>query len=878
MKVLLAPLRFTVALLLGCLLLAPMARGAVTILQSSGATAVAWEAEKYGTYLDDPFTAPAPPRVFWTPTNDAAASGGAVLYVLSPTGANITSNAISYVDYRLQFTTPGTYRLYTRWKADAVWASGDRFTANSYWTPLTFNAPTAPDNPSTLAAYVASASNGSDAQGTPSSTNFTVIGETTSFAVTQTMVDSLEVVTLRLGTRERGMIIDRIVMSTDPALSEAGFNALPNTGLDNKPPAIASVSSSLNFTNVTITFDEPIAPGSLDVFNFQANNGLLLLGLNLDSATLRKLTIHTSQQTPGTTYTITFSGVEDVSGNTVPPASQAVFESWRIQTGWVTREIYNGIAGATVADLTSSPKYPDNADAVESFTSVTMENSPRGNNYGMRIRCFFVPPATDTYDFYVYADDQAEVFISTDESPANLQSLVLTTAASSSYDPNVKGGLPFDTLTAGQRYLLQVLFKQGSADARLGVAAARKNTGGFAPAGLPPLIELSGSAVSTYINPASASVTITKQPQNTNVTVGNNASFEVAATSPAGAVALQWQLNDVDIPGATRSVYTTPALSFADAGKRYRARAIAGGAVATSAEAVVGVNAGQPPTAQPYIGINFLGGGGAVEGYLSASDIAGAVPQANFNNIEGGAQTAAPLRDASGAATPATLTYTASIRYTGAGNITAENALFEGYIQNNNTPMSVTLSGVPPGSYGLLAYSVGFDFQTIYDQAYELVGAVTYPVFHVRAQTAGQYRASPGYRRMFSTDPNARDSGNYVMFENISPDGSGNFTLNLTPEPPATPGVTDAMPALNGMQLVRLVAPLPALTIVRNPNGSASVAWGADAAGYTLESTGSLGTTPAPNWQPASGAPNPIVGAGSVNVPGPGNLFLRLRQ
>jgi hypothetical protein len=192
--------------------------------------------------------------------------------------------------------------------------------------------------------------------------------------------------------------------------------------------------------------------------------------------------------------------------------------------------------------------------------------------------------------------------------------------------------------------------------------------------------------------------------------------------------------------------------------------------------------------------------------------------------------------------------------------------------------MSVTLSGVPPGNYGLLAYSVGFDFQTIYDQAYELVGAITYPVFHVQAQAGGQYRASPGYKRMFSTNPSARDSGNYVMFENVSPDGAGNLTLNLTPEPPATPGVADAMPALNALQLVRLVPPAPALTIVRNPNGTASVSWGADAAGYTLESTASLGTAPAPNWQPASGAPNPITSAGSVNIPGPGNLFLRLRQ
>jgi hypothetical protein len=301
----------------------------------------------------------------------------------------------------------------------------------------------------------------------------------------------------------------------------------------------------------------------------------------------------------------------------------------------------------------------------------------------------------------------------------------------------------------------------------------------------------------------------------------------------------------------------------------------AGGATATSAEARVTINPGQPPTALPYVGINFVGGGGAIEGYLSSTDIAGAVPQANFNNVDGGAQTSAPLEDADGNTSPVTVTYAAAIRYTGAGNVTAENALFEGYIQNNNTPMTITLSGVPPGNYGLLVYSVGFDFQTIYDQAYELVGSVTYPVFRVRAQTFGQYRAAPGYRRMSSTDPNNRDSGNYVMFEGVSPDVSGNFTLNMTPEPPATPGVGDAMPAVNAIQLVRIVPPLPTLTITRNANGTVTISWGTLAIGYTLESTAQLGTA----WNPVASVVNPITAPGATGVtPGGSAQYYRLRQ
>jgi hypothetical protein len=848
-------------------------------VQPSSATHIAFEAENpKGSLINDPLVVTTPsPAEIWAPTNDATASGGKALYAL---GQNITAFPASYVDYRLQFANAGSYRLYIRSKADVVWASGDVFTANSIWIPLRFNTPFTTNTPDSEAHYVRSVMNNGAANTIPYSTNFNIYAETPIFEVTQAMVDSQEVVTLRVGTRERGVILDRLVLSTDQALTETGFNSLPNTELDNIAPQVVGVSPSITFTNVVIAFDEAISPGSIDSFNFSIDGGLTLEGVPvLDTATLRRLTLHTSPQTPGTTYTITFGGVADVSGNAVPENTQVSFESWRLQSGWVARDIYSGITGGSVAGLVGSPNYPNNPNSMDSYPGVAMFNNPRQNNYGLRIRFFFVPAATDQYDFYAYADDQAEVSVSTDDSAANLVPVVTTAVASSSYDPNVKGTIPFHEFVAGQRYLVQVLFVQASGDARLGVAVAPESAAAgqvAAAAALPPLTELRGNLIATYINPATASINITRHPQNTAVTVGNSARFDALATSPAGGVAYQWQADGVDITGANRPTYITPALSLADGGKRYRVVVSGGGVTATSTEARVTVNAGQPPTALPYVGINFVGGGGATEGFLSATDIAGAVPQANFNNVEGATQTAAPLNDATGSLSPVMITYTGAIRYTGAGNLTAENALFEGYIQNNTLPLSVTLSGVPPGNYGLLAYCVGFDFQTVYDQGYELIGAATYPVFHVRGQTAGQYRNSPGYRRMSSTDPNARDTGNYVMFENIAPDGVGNLTLTLTFEMQGIPGVTDSSPALNALQLVRIVPALPTLTIIHNVNGTVTISWNALAAGYTLESSGQLGV--GASWSSVGGVGNPITAAGSTTLTPAGSQYYRLRK
>ena len=102
-------LRFALPMGIAMLIMlpAPPASGAVTILQAGGSGAMAWEAENYGAYVNDPLgvTVPSPTEV-WAPTNDVTASGGQVLYTQ---GANVTAFPVSYVEYQLQFSTPGAY-------------------------------------------------------------------------------------------------------------------------------------------------------------------------------------------------------------------------------------------------------------------------------------------------------------------------------------------------------------------------------------------------------------------------------------------------------------------------------------------------------------------------------------------------------------------------------------------------------------------------------------------------------------------------------------------------------------------------------------------------------------------------------------------------
>ena len=81
-----------------------------------------------------------------------------------------------------------------------------------------------------------------------------------------------------------------------------------------------------------------------------------------------------------------------------------------------------------------------------------------------------------------------------------------------------------------------------------------------------------GSQTSTMatltVNAAAVAATITTQPANQTVTVGQTATFSVTATGTA-PLSYQWQKNSANIGGATASTYTTPATVAADNGAKF---------------------------------------------------------------------------------------------------------------------------------------------------------------------------------------------------------------------------------------------------------------------------------------------------------------------
>src|SRR5207247_2891404 len=87
---------------------------------------------------------------------------------------------------------------------------------------------------------------------------------------------------------------------------------------------------------------------------------------------------------------------------------------------------------------------------------------------------------------------------------------------------------------------------------------------------------------------------ITTQPANKTVNVGQTATFSVTATG-SPPLQYQWRKNGANIPGATNSSYTTPATVATDNGSLFSVVVSNGGGSVTSNNATLTVNK-LPPT------------------------------------------------------------------------------------------------------------------------------------------------------------------------------------------------------------------------------------------------------------------------------------------
>lgn len=161
---------------------------------------------------------------------------------------------------------------------------------------------------------------------------------------------------------------------------------------------------------------------------------------------------------------VTDNGAPILSGNATAVVN--IVASNLITTTSLRQEVWTNLSGNTLNLLTSQARYPKRPDLLRTITAFD-SGQDYADNYGSRIRAYLTPTNSGSFRFYVSSDDNSQLSYSTTTNPATA-----TVVASLNGDGNWSSYLQWDkfasqiaapvSLTAGQKYYLDAVHKEGS--------------------------------------------------------------------------------------------------------------------------------------------------------------------------------------------------------------------------------------------------------------------------------------------------------------------------------------------------------------------------------------------------------------------------------
>jgi len=325
------------------------------------------------------------------------------------------------------------------------------------------------------------------------------------------------------------------------------------------------------------------------------------------------------------------------------------------------------------------------------------------------------------------------------------------------------------------------------------------------------------------------------QPVDTMVISGQPATFYVTLNGPWP---VQWSKNGTPIAGATKTTYTTDPITSANASDVYTVQ-ILGRDTSSPVHGVV-----LTPSATKSVAVNFIGSGAnGAPTTVDTNSVIGIWPQAYWNNATGGSGdlpgtdadgNPIPVLDSDGKESSIAFNYAASGTWgAGTGVDAPTDRMLNGIagqqtVTDPTTPETMTFHNVPAGKHSVLIYAVGPPLQ-VQSVSYN-IGSQTY---YLRVMNSDEYNAAPGFYRSVSTDKNNPTIGDFVRFDNVSADASGDVVLNF-----GTLNAAAQQTGVNGIQLIlnSTAAPAPP-TITTQP--ASTVAASGGSARLSVVATGS---------------------------------------
>jgi hypothetical protein len=402
---------------------------------------------------------------------------------------------------------------------------------------------------------------------------------------------------------------------------------------DFNPPTIVSASASGNTNGFNIVFSENVEPASAtNKANYAVNNGVVIdrVEMRYGETPNNTVVVYTTGAVPGNS-TVTVNNVRDVASNPNTIAANSTADVL-LSDGIISYFAYgavNGgdpIGGTAIANLYAATNRFTSPSMGATATTITpsLENRRQfpglpdlrttrtsmdipvnvADNYGAMLVGFIIPPQTGNYNVVIAADDQAVVYISPDDNPANKQAQAMdpqwngsrnytgtdrrsmsTTGNSgfiSSHFPgrpaaangstvivnqskNTIGGTP---LVRGNKYYVEALMKEGGGGDNLevtwqlpGTWTTGNNNGLVNGQATIPGVYLQQYAAAGQSGP----IKIIEQPAGRETQENRPTTLSVVHGGSPSFI-YQWYKDGIIIPDANDREYTLPLPKLADSG------------------------------------------------------------------------------------------------------------------------------------------------------------------------------------------------------------------------------------------------------------------------------------------------------------------------
>ena len=194
--------------------------------------------------------------------------------------------------------------------------------------------------------------------------------------------------------------------------------------------------------------------------------------------------------------------------------------------------------------------------------SLEMERSNRYDHYGVMIRGLITPEETGEYRFYISADDQAQLWLSSDATPMGLGETAIAQVTSArdirnyTYDNSQRSEAI--NLTAGESYYFEVYMWNSSGDEHLSVAWATPSMGNVVPTTPIPARFLKNAWL------PNSDIYVTENVRNIAAMEGDSVTFSVKVRGEG--VTYQWYHNGTEIEGAVDPTLILENIVYSDEG------------------------------------------------------------------------------------------------------------------------------------------------------------------------------------------------------------------------------------------------------------------------------------------------------------------------